>query len=111
MPWHDTARVEHRRDSQRYPSDLTAREWALIAPLLPAAKRGGRPRSTDLRAVVDAILYIASSGCQSLPGRAFEKCPRGGGCCRRTFRRFPRFRAISTHGATAACGRASTTFW
>jgi putative transposase len=64
MPWNDTARREHRRDSQRYPSDLTAREWALIAPMLPAAKRGGRPRTTDLRAVTDAILYIASSGCQ-----------------------------------------------
>lgn len=64
MPWNDTARVEHRRDTARYPSDLTDREWALIAPLLPAAKRGGRPRTTDLRAVVDAILYIASSGCQ-----------------------------------------------
>ena len=44
MPWNDTARREHRRDSQRYPSDLTAREWALISPMLPAAKRGGRPR-------------------------------------------------------------------
>ncbi len=64
MPWNDTARREHRRDSQRYPSDLTAREWALISPMLPAAKRGGRPRTTDLRAVTDAILYIASSGCQ-----------------------------------------------
>ena len=46
MPWKDTARVEHRRDASRYPSDLTDREWALIAPLLPAAKRGGRPRTT-----------------------------------------------------------------
>ena len=64
MPWDDTARVEHRRDVVRYPSDLTGREWELIAPLLPLAKRGGRPRTTDLRAVVDAILYIASSGCQ-----------------------------------------------
>jgi transposase len=43
---------------------LTGREWELIAPLLPLAKRGGRPRTTDLRAVTDAILYIASSGCQ-----------------------------------------------
>jgi putative transposase len=43
---------------------LTGREWALIAPLLPPAKRGGRPRTTDLRAVADAILYVASSGCQ-----------------------------------------------
>jgi putative transposase len=40
------------------------REWALIAPLLPAAKLGGRPRTTDLREVMNAILYIASSGCQ-----------------------------------------------
>ena len=64
MPWDDTARVEHGRDSARYPGDLTDREWALIAPLLPGAKRGGRPRTTDLRAVVDAILYVASSGCQ-----------------------------------------------
>src|SRR3954466_13364978 len=40
------------------------REWAIIAPLLPPARSGGRPRKTDLRAVVDAILFIASSGCQ-----------------------------------------------
>ena len=91
MPWNDTARVEHRRDAVRYPSDLTGREWALIAPLLPPAKRGGRPRTTDLRAVADAILYIASSGCQSLPGRAFAECPRGGACCRRTFGLSPRY--------------------
>ena len=32
MPWNDTARVEHRRDAVRYPSDLTGREWELIAP-------------------------------------------------------------------------------
>jgi len=38
--------------------------WAVIAPLLPPPKAGGRPRKTDLRAVMDAILYIASGGCQ-----------------------------------------------
>ena len=37
MPWDDTARVEHGRDTARYPGDLTDREWALIAPLLPGA--------------------------------------------------------------------------
>lgn len=41
MTWTDIARREHNRDGGRYPSDLTDREWALIAPLLPAAKRGG----------------------------------------------------------------------
>jgi putative transposase len=64
MPWTDTARAEHSRNTGRYPSDMLDREWALIAPLLPAAKPGGRPRTTDLREVMNAILYIASSGCQ-----------------------------------------------
>ena len=64
MAWDDVARAEHSRCCARYPSDLADREWSLIEPLLPAAKPGGRRRTTDLRAIVDAILYIASSGCQ-----------------------------------------------
>ncbi len=64
MPWDDTARKQHNRDGLRYPSDLTDREWNLIEPLLPPAKSGGRPRTTDLRAVTDAMHYIAASGCQ-----------------------------------------------
>jgi len=64
MPWTDITREVHNREAERYPSDLTDAEWALIAPLLPPAKPGGRPRTTDLRDVADAILYIASSGCQ-----------------------------------------------
>jgi putative transposase len=46
-----------------YTSDLTDGEWARIAPLLPAAKRGGRPRTTDLREVVNAIFYLLRGGC------------------------------------------------
>src|SRR5215210_560545 len=60
----DLARPDHRRVGARSPSDMTARAWAIIAPLLPPARSGGRPRTVDLRAVVDAILFIASSGCQ-----------------------------------------------
>ena len=41
---------------QRYPTDLTEAEWTLLAPLIPAAKPGGRPRTTDMREVVNAIL-------------------------------------------------------
>lgn len=63
MPWDDIARTEHRRDRGRYPSDLTDREWSVIAPLLPPAKKGGRKRTTDLREVMNGLLYIASSGC------------------------------------------------
>ena len=45
-----------------YATDLTDREWALIAPLLPPAKPGGRPRSTDLREVLNALSYWLRSG-------------------------------------------------
>lgn len=62
MAWTDTARRQHSREGSGYPGDLRDGEWALIEPMLPAARRGGRPRTTCLRKVVDAILYIASSG-------------------------------------------------
>jgi putative transposase len=47
-----------------YQTDLSDQQWALIEPLLPKAKPGGRPRKTELRRVVDAILYLVKSGCQ-----------------------------------------------
>jgi len=47
-----------------YPSDLTDDQWALLQPLLPPARPGGRPRTVDLREVVNALLYQARSGCQ-----------------------------------------------
>jgi len=48
---------------EAYPTDLTDEQWALLEPLLPAAKPGGRPRSVDLREVVNAMLYLLRSGC------------------------------------------------
>lgn len=45
-------------------TDLSDAAWALVEPHLPAAKPGGRPRTTDLRAVVDAVLYLLRTGCQ-----------------------------------------------
>ena len=71
MPWSDITRTEYKRDCERYPSDLTDAEWELIEPFLPAAKSGGRPRTTYLRDVMNAILYMASSGCQ---WRMLPKC-------------------------------------
>ena len=47
-----------------YPSDLTDAEWGLLQPLLPGPARRGRPRSVDLRAVVDGIRYVLRTGCQ-----------------------------------------------
>jgi putative transposase len=46
-----------------YPSDLTDSQWLLIAPLLPPARPGGRPRKTDVRAVVNGIFYLNREGC------------------------------------------------
>jgi transposase len=56
--------------THHYPSDVTDDQWSLIEPLFPAARPGGRPRTTDLRDVVDAIFYILRTGCQwrYLPG-------------------------------------------
>ena len=48
---------------EAYPTDLTDEQWALLEPLLPAAKPGGRPRSVDLREVVNAMLYLLRGGC------------------------------------------------
>src|SRR5450432_624128 len=64
MAWTEITRREYRRDGLRYASDLTAAEWELLTPFMPAPSRIGRPRETDLRAVVNAILYMASTGCQ-----------------------------------------------
>jgi putative transposase len=49
--------------TQRYPSDLTAAQWALVEPLIPVYP-GGRPRKTSMRDVVDAIFYVVRTGCQ-----------------------------------------------
>ena len=64
MAWTETTRRHYRREALRYASDLTDAEWALISPFMPAASKLGRPRKINLRSVVEAILYMASTGCQ-----------------------------------------------
>ncbi len=56
MSWTEITRCQYRRDELRYASDLIDAEWQLISPHLPAAKPLGRPRGTDLREAVNAIL-------------------------------------------------------
>ena len=59
---------EHRRAADRgglrYPSDLSDAEWALVAPLIPPGRHGGRKRSIVVRDVLDAIFYVLATGCQ-----------------------------------------------
>jgi hypothetical protein len=57
---------------RRYPSDITDAEWDAIRPLMPAAAVRGRPRSVDLREVINGIRYVVRSG---------------GECCRSIFHR------------------------
>ena len=51
-------------NTQTYPTDLADRHWDCIKDLVPAAKEGGRPRSLDMRQVINAILYILVTGAQ-----------------------------------------------
>lgn len=51
-------------NTERYASDLTDREWAILEPLIPAAKAGGRPRRINMREVLNGIFYLLKTGCQ-----------------------------------------------
>jgi transposase len=63
--WTEITRPQYQRGGLRYASDTTDGEWAVIAALMPPPHKGrGRRRTTPLRAVVNAIFYIAQSGCQ-----------------------------------------------
>jgi transposase len=62
--WKPEHRRAARRGGLRYDSDLSDEEWALVAPLVPPAKRGGRKREADVREVLNAIFYVLWTGCQ-----------------------------------------------
>jgi putative transposase len=51
------------RRRRAYPSDVTDKEWAILEPLIPAAKPGGRPQEIERREIVNSILYVLRSGC------------------------------------------------
>jgi transposase len=61
--WTASARAQYRRTGRRYATDLSDAEFTLIGPLLPGCKRGGRARTTSLREVLNAILYLLRTGC------------------------------------------------
>lgn len=71
MPWTKATRDQYRRDDLGQASDLRDAEWAIIAHDLPAPAARGRPRTVDLRAIVNGLLYMAATGCQ------WRALPRG----------------------------------
>ena len=80
---------------------LSDEQYALLVPLIPPAKPGGRPRTTDMRRLLDGLFYLVRTGCQ---WRHLPPPPRSR----------PGGRSTATCGRsrTRACGRASaTTSW
>ena len=71
MAWNETTQEQYKRPSGRFETDLTDEEWELIEPLLPSPSKTGRPRSTDLREVFNAVQYMLGTGCQ---WRALPRC-------------------------------------
>jgi transposase len=96
--WSEEHRKKYRREDGRFPSDLTDAEWAQLAPAIPPAKPGGRPRKTDMRSAMNAILYLLRTGCP------WRYLPRDGFPPRSTvyniFRRFQRDGTWETIWAT-----------
>ena len=64
MPWNEATREQYTRPRDRFESDVSDEEWALVEPLLPRPSKMGRPRSTDLREVFNAVQYQLNTGCQ-----------------------------------------------
>jgi transposase len=61
--WTKANRCRYERRGLRYPSDLSDGEWALLGPLIPPGRHGGRKRSANVREVVNGLLYVLETGC------------------------------------------------
>ncbi|WP_422643678.1 transposase [Zavarzinia sp.] len=95
MAWTDEHRATYRREGGRFPSDLTDAEWDRLSPLIPAAKPGGRPRKTDMRAAMNAIFYLLRTSCPCTI------------CRGRISRRVRRSTTSSASSSARACGTRS----
>lgn len=92
--WTEEHRRRYRREGGGFPSDLTDSEWGVLEPLIPAARPGGRPRKTDMRAAMNAILYLLRTGCP------WRYLPRDGFPARSTvYNIFRKFQADGTWGS------------
>jgi transposase len=62
--WKPEHRIAADRSGLRYPSDPTGAEWAVVEPMIPPAKPGGRKRTIDVRDILNGIFYVLWTGCQ-----------------------------------------------
>jgi hypothetical protein len=93
MSWNETDRVKYAVIRERYATDLSDAEFALIAPLLPPAKPVGR-KPTDARIIIDALFYLIRSGCSRNVSRRSRPC-----------------KIAFTLGATVGYGSRLCVFW
>lgn len=64
MPSSETEGIEHSPSPRHaYSTDLTDDQWQKLEPLIPAAKKGGRPAKYARREIVNALLYLTKNGC------------------------------------------------
>src|SRR5258708_29567590 len=86
--WTQAHRATYKQSGTALPSDTSDALWERLEPLIPAAKPGGRPRKTDMRAAMNAIFYLLRTGCpwRDLPPGLFP--PRSTGY--NIFPQFPR---------------------
>ncbi len=103
MAWTKITRAQHDRKACRYSTDLSDEDFAVMEPYFPAVKPLGRPRRTELREVVNAILYVLRTGC---PWNE-----NGGTCWRRISHQQARFTVISDAGRWPASGRQCIMAW
>src|SRR5258707_985168 len=75
--WTLENRPKYNRDHLRYPSDLTDDEWAYVAPLIPPPKPGGGKRRTDMRAVMNGVMYILYRLPMALPSEGLSAVQHG----------------------------------
>jgi transposase len=64
--WTSENRAKYDRDKLRYPSDVTDKEWAHVAPLILPAKRGGRKREANMREVFKASCMCSAQDANSV---------------------------------------------
>jgi len=62
--WTPENRGRYDRSGLRYPSDLTDAEWALVQPFILPIKHKASPAPERLREILNAVLYVLSTGCQ-----------------------------------------------
>src|SRR5258707_15020500 len=103
--WTEEHRAIYRRDGKGFPSDLRDAEWVRLEPLIPQASPGGRPRKTDMRAAMIAILYLLRTGCpwRYLPREGFP--PRS--TVYNIFRKFQREGMVLSGDVPSDCNLAS----